>query len=191
VATPDAVALRLLDRDDELVALAAALDAACAGGGTVVVLEGGAGIGKTRLLAGALDLAAERGMRCLSAVGGELEHELPFGVVRQLFETVLARAGAAERAQLLEGAAGLAAPAVGPAADPTEAPATFATLHGLYWLTANLAGERPLLLTVDDAHWADAASLRFWPTSRAGSRVSPCSWQWRFAAASPRARASS
>ena len=34
-------------------------------------------------------------------------------------------------------------------------------IHGLYWLTANLADSEPLLLVVDDAHWADIPSLRF------------------------------
>lgn len=34
-------------------------------------------------------------------------------------------------------------------------------LHGLYWLVANLADEEPVLLAVDDAHWADEPSLRF------------------------------
>ena len=34
-------------------------------------------------------------------------------------------------------------------------------LHGLYWLCANLAAARPLCLVVDDAHWADAPSLRY------------------------------
>jgi DNA-binding CsgD family transcriptional regulator/Flp pilus assembly protein TadD len=34
-------------------------------------------------------------------------------------------------------------------------------LHGLYWLTVSLAGPRPLAFVVDDAHWADAPSLRF------------------------------
>ena len=38
---------------------------------------------------------------------------------------------------------------------------SFAVLHGLYWLTANLAEQRPLLIAVDDLHWADAPSLRF------------------------------
>ena len=37
----------------------------------------------------------------------------------------------------------------------------FVALHGLYHLTANLARRRPLALLVDDAHWADGASLRF------------------------------
>ncbi len=37
----------------------------------------------------------------------------------------------------------------------------FSLLHGLYRLCANLADETPLVLLVDDAHWADPASLRF------------------------------
>ena len=39
--------------------------------------------------------------------------------------------------------------------------ASFAALHGLYWLAANLARERPLLLAIDDAQWSDDASLRY------------------------------
>ena len=38
---------------------------------------------------------------------------------------------------------------------------SFAVLHGLYWLTANLANQQPLLMAVDDAHWADEPSLRW------------------------------
>src|SRR5262249_58674949 len=34
-------------------------------------------------------------------------------------------------------------------------------IHGLYWLCANLADRGPLVLCVDDAHWADVPSLRF------------------------------
>ena len=44
----------------------------------------------------------------------------------------------------------------GAAADPS-----FAILHGLYWLTANLAESGPILLAIDDLHWADRPSLRF------------------------------
>ena len=38
---------------------------------------------------------------------------------------------------------------------------SFAVLHGLYWLVANLAVIRPLLIAVDDAQWADEPSLRW------------------------------
>src|SRR5215470_3726079 len=38
---------------------------------------------------------------------------------------------------------------------------SFAILHGLYWLCANLGRRCPLLLCIDDVHWADQASLRF------------------------------
>ena len=37
----------------------------------------------------------------------------------------------------------------------------FAVLHGLYWLAADIAQQAPLLLAVDDLHWADQPSLRF------------------------------
>src|SRR5262249_48170364 len=38
---------------------------------------------------------------------------------------------------------------------------SFAVLHGLYWLCANLAARQPVVVIVDDAHWADSSSLRF------------------------------
>src|SRR5205085_3525671 len=74
-----------------------------------------------------------------------------------------------ERSLLLDGPPGLAARLLDfPRAHdeiraaPTVAPdPSFAVLHGLYWLCANLAAERPVALVVDDAHWADSASLRF------------------------------
>ena len=47
------------------------------------------------------------------------------------------------------------------AAVPGEDGGSFATLHGLYWLTLNLAGDNPLLLAIDDLHWCDRPSLRF------------------------------
>ena len=64
----------------------------------------------------------------------------------------------------MSGAARLAAPVLSLAGElerPGPVDAGFAALHGLYWLSANLAQTSPLLLAVDDAHWADAASLRF------------------------------
>jgi DNA-binding CsgD family transcriptional regulator len=140
----------LLEREVEATVLAAAVAGAAAGRGTVVVIEGAAGLGKTRLLRHAAGLAA--GARVLTASGSDLEHDFGFGVVRQLFERVAAESE-------LEGAAALAAPALGHASDASGD--RFASLHGLYWLVANLASAQPLLLIVDDAQWADVPSLRF------------------------------
>ena len=88
-------------------------------------------------------------MRVLTARGGEREHEFSFGVVRQLFEPVLALAPREEREELLVGAAALAAPLFDERAlsDPEAlADNSFATLHGLFWLAGNLATRQPLLL---------------------------------------------
>ena len=82
----------------------------------------------------------------------------------------------AERAAALGGAAALAAPVVLPETAPVGADegSSFATLHGLYWLVAGLAAERPQLLVVDDGHWADEASARFLAFLRTGSRSCRC-----------------
>jgi len=152
----------LLEREGELAAMRALVEAARSGDGRLVVIEGAAGIGKTRLLAEARSLAAD--FEVLSARAGELESDFAFGIVRQLFEGVLATAPADVRAELLSGAAALAAPlfAVVPAAaESTATETSFAMLHGLYWLAANLALRRPTLIAVDDLHWADEESLRW------------------------------
>lgn len=154
----------LLEREDELAHLHAALEDAAEGRGRLVVVEGPAGIGKTALLERACENAGPRFL-VLRARAGELEREFPHGVVRQLLEGHLRARPPGDRAVLLEGAAGLAAPAVSPeSAEPEQRASSdpsFAVTHGLYWLTANLADERPLLLAVDDLQWSDVASLRF------------------------------
>lgn len=149
----------LVERDRELARIADAVDDAVAGRGALLRIEGPAGIGKTALTTAAARTAARRGMRVLTARGGELEQAFAHGVVRQLFERTLLGSGPAEREALLGGAARLAAPVVG-VGEPAAAD-EHSVLHGLYWLCMNLAAERPVLLTVDDAHWSDAASLRF------------------------------
>lgn len=159
----------LLERERELEWIGERLRRASEGQGRALVVEGPAGIGKTVLLVAARDAAQTAGFRLLRARGAELEREFAFGVVRQLFEPVLVEASEEERASLLEGAAGFAGlllglpkARAGTGATALAAPdPLFAMLHGLYWLSANLAAERPLALVVDDAHWSDLASLRF------------------------------
>ena len=190
---------RLRERERELAAVEVLLEHR----GGMLVLEGRAGIGKTSLVEVACSRADELGHEVVRARGSELESGFAFGVVRQLFERRLAGAGKGERAALLAGPAAAVRPllsgefAVAPAGD-----SWFAVLHGLYWLVVNLAARRPLLIAVDDAHWADEPSLRWlaylaprleglaggrglaccwnrrcwWPPARASAPRSP--WRW-------------
>src|SRR6266498_867566 len=158
----------LLERNEELARIESALAEARTGRGRFLVIEGPAGMGKTALLAAARTAALEGGMRVLRSRGTELERNFAFGVVRQLVEPPLVEASELERAELLQGAAGVAGGLLGPpgAAAAERAPSSgvdpsFAILHGLYWLCANLAAGGPLCLVVDEAHWADAPSLRY------------------------------
>src|SRR5262245_24509710 len=148
----------LLEREDELRRLRHAIAGASDGAGGLVVLRGPAGVGKTRLLARARSDAAAAGLSVLEARGAPLERAFAFGVARQLFEAPVL----AEPEGLLSGAARLSERLFGDAGAPLEAQgsdAAFGALHGLYWLTANLADRGPLMLAVDDAQWADAPSL--------------------------------
>jgi DNA-binding CsgD family transcriptional regulator len=152
-----------LERDGELATVLALARRAEEGDGSLVVIEGSAGIGKTRLLA-EVRKSLDDDMRVLLARGGEFEGEFAFGVVRQLFEALLATAAPGVRADLLSGAAALAEPlfdsrALADAPDEGETP--FAMFHGLYWLAANLASYLPTVLLIDDLHWADTPSLRW------------------------------
>ncbi len=158
---------QLLERRDELARIEAALAEARTGRGRFLVVEGPAGIGKTALLTEARTVAAGGGTRVLRSRGSELERDFAFGVVRQLFEPPLAEASEPERADLLQATAGVAAGLLALPGASADAPPSsgvdpsFAILHGLYWLCANLAAGGPLCLVVDDAHWADAPSLRY------------------------------
>jgi DNA-binding CsgD family transcriptional regulator len=145
----------LLERDRELGAVGELIEAARAGSGRLLLIEGPAGIGKSQLLSATRRQASGR-LRVHAARVGELEREFPFGAVRQLFE-----AAAIEAPRLFDGAAAPARAAFDAPGEQDGADSSFAVLHGLYWLALNLAEEGPLLLAIDDLHWCDRASLRF------------------------------
>ncbi|HEY6787210.1 MAG TPA: AAA family ATPase, partial [Trebonia sp.] len=156
----------IYEREAELAELSAALTAARAGAGRLVVIEGPAGIGKSRLLAEARAMARARGMAVLATRAIELERDASFGVAAGLFAAMLAATPDRERARLLSGQASLAATLFDPAAP--EAADSSALVRGLYWLTASVAAdsagdETPsgLLIEVDDIQWADRPSLSF------------------------------
>lgn len=158
------VTVDLLERSRERSEADAALERARSGSGSILVIEGPAGIGKTALAREVRRRAEEARVRTLWARGGELERDFPYGVVRQLLEPVVRGAGSPDDEGVLDGAARFAAPALGlaaPEAGPTGPDLTPSILHGLYWLVSNLTEAGPLLVAVDDAHWADRASLAF------------------------------
>ena len=162
-ALPWRPAPELLERDAELAAFQALIESARAGRGRLVIIEGPAGIGKTALLTQTRRIAEAAGFDTISARSGELETRYAFGVVRQLLEPAVAAAGADGRETLMAGAAELAAPVLGWGSTEQHRSEqdSFATLHGLYWLTANLVARGPLLVVVDDLHWTDEASLEW------------------------------
>ncbi len=145
----------LLERERELELIAGAVARATAGEGAIVLVEGAAGVGKTRLLREAAAHASGGGANTLVATGGELERDLGWGVVRGLLASAVENDSAR-----WTGAAALALPIFSDAAATAEV-SLGAVLHGLFWMVAQLADERPLLLIVDDAQWADLPSLRW------------------------------
>ncbi len=153
----------LFERERELIELGGLLASAVGGTGAVALVEGPAGIGKTGLVRATCTIAAERGMEVALARAGEFERDFSYGIARQLFEGLVLSGAASD--ELLGGPAALAAPALGVDAPPEAAAlgadTAFAALHGLFWLTSNLAHRGPLLLAVDDVQWSDPASLRF------------------------------
>ena len=152
----------LLERAEELATIDTSIAGAQSGVGKLVVIEGPAGIGKTSVLAEGRARAADSGLTVLYARASELEAAFSFGVVRQLFETAVATAAEDERSRLLGGAAAQAARLFmsGKSVAGSEED-VYVLLHGLYWLTANLAESRPLALAVDDVQWSDPPSLRW------------------------------
>ncbi len=130
-----------LEREAELKQLSALLVAARSGHGQVCVIEGPSGVGKSRLLDECAIVARGLGLSVLRARCSELTHDHAFSVVRTLLEPTLVRADYRNtRQDLMRGPAAMAEPVFG----PREAFDEFGVIHGLYWLTVNIAEQRPI-----------------------------------------------
>lgn len=150
----------ILERGDELRALDGAIARTRHGDGCLVIVEGDPGIGKTTILNAAVERAAAAGVRALRTTGSELEQDYAYGVAIALFEPLL-RAASPKRDALFDGVAGASRWLFTPQAAPDRSADAFASILGLYWLALNAAEDSPILMVVDDAQWADGASLRY------------------------------
>lgn len=152
----------LLERQTELKSAEAALRQAAAGEGALLLVEGPAGIGKTRFARAVVDSAASLGFAVHWADGDELERGFAYGVLRQLLSSMLKPLSSAARAAALQGPAASAARILTGTALRNDADfgAALAFDYGFYRLLHELAAGCPRLVCVDDAHWADVRSLQ-------------------------------
>jgi predicted ATP-dependent serine protease len=112
----------LVERRSEIDAIEDAIERGGRADGRLLIVEGPSGIGKSRLLAAARIIAAQKGAEVLTTCGGELEREFPFGLVRRLLEARAVRAPQAQRESLIRGHAALAGSLLGPSPAPDESP---------------------------------------------------------------------
>ena len=160
-----AVSTPLIGRVEELARLDGALKNLSGDSWSAVEVVGEAGIGKTRLLDELTRRADRRGALVLAGSASELERDLPFWVfvnalddyIRGLDPRVLELLDAEDRAELAHVFPALAG--LGGGGDTPLALQRYRTHRAVRGLLERLAATRPLVLVLDDFHWADPASV--------------------------------
>ncbi len=156
----------LVERDAQVAALDALLEAAAAGQGRFAVLTGEAGTGKSRLVREVERLAAGRGFQGLEGGCRERDRDYPFAPIVDALRQRLV-ASPEDVASVLgpqRGAMADLLPELG--TDGDSGKADLPQEHGkrrlfesVAALLAFQAARQPLLLVLEDLHWADATSL--------------------------------
>ncbi|GGR49277.1 hypothetical protein GCM10015536_63640 [Streptomyces griseomycini] len=160
-----AASASLWERDEEVAAIAQAIDTLCAdrsSPGSLLVLRGEAGLGKTALLAETRRIAERRGCTVWSARGGETLRSVPFNVVRQLLQPALVSMLPEEAREYLGDWYDIAGPALGITEPGARHADPQGVCEGLIAAVRRLARrDWPLVLLIDDAHWADQETLHW------------------------------
>ena len=152
----------LIGREDDLLQAFEALDTAAGGAAQVLLVGGDAGIGKTRLLGEVHQRARAQGFTVLAGSCLHLgEGSLPFapiaGALRGLHRSARNRAPDVAPGDAATGLEPLlpGSPAGHDAAVP---PAPGRVFEAVLELLEGLADEGPVLLSVEDLHWADSST---------------------------------
>ena len=149
--------LPLVGRERELAVMAAAIDDATAGSGSVVIVQGEAGIGKTRLVQESTAMARAAGHQVITAKATELDHARPFALfagaidLRSSDDPLKQRVRRflyGEEAQHLSGFQMLEA-----------AQAPLRVTQALLDFFEAQAASQPLLIALEDLHWGDLSSV--------------------------------
>ncbi|MFN2506026.1 MAG: AAA family ATPase, partial [Acidimicrobiales bacterium] len=132
------------------------------GAPSILAVSGEAGIGKSRLLVGLCGQAEKRGLVCLRGRAAEFERDLPFGVFADAVDDHLASLDPTRLpAQWLPELSGVfpALQSLGTLSEPGLLAERYRTHRAVRALLEHLGTERPLVLVLDDVHWADPASV--------------------------------
>ena len=153
---------RLVGRDGELTRLLGLLDDARAGRPAHALVSGDAGVGKTRLVSELAARAAERGFLVLSGRCAELGDSIPYLPLADALREGSTGPAAAPLAEALAARPVLSRLLPDRAADPADGEISGLAQQQLFGaalgLLAELAATRPVLLILEDLHWADRST---------------------------------
>jgi predicted ATPase len=140
---PQVGLLPLRGREDELSHVDDRLGALAHGQGSVVLVEGAPGLGKSRLLGEALLRARRHGARTLSATGDALSRTVSLGMLLEALSRRTQRPSDLGALQRLA----------------TEPDQRFHLLEELGERLLEAAAGEPLVIALDGVHWADPVTL--------------------------------
>jgi DNA-binding CsgD family transcriptional regulator len=150
----------MVGRDGELGRLLGLLDDAQAGRSVVALVSGDAGVGKTRLVSEVTRLAAGRGFTVLSGQCAELGDSVPYLPLADAFRGAAQSTGVRDALSSRPALSRLLPEGgEGPIADSDRSGlARQQMFGGVLGLLAELAAAAPVLLVLEDLHWADAST---------------------------------
>ena len=152
---------KLVGRDMEFGRLTRVLDQAAAEEPMVALVSGDAGMGKTRLVAELATVAAARGFMVLSGRCAELGDSVPYLPLADALHSAATATPALADAIAARPVLGLLLPDRGATQMPgSEAPgmAQQQLFGAVLGMLAELAGKTPVLLVLEDMHWADRST---------------------------------